>query len=629
LRALDVDNLVLAVHDACFPALPTADSGRGSPYSQGARQFIDFACRLGFTGLQLGPQGQTSLVNPSPYDSTVFSKNILSIDLSPLTDPTGYWAGMLSAQTAQNIVQNAPTPRIDGYPATAYAYLFVAQQQALREAFATFSNGTVAAPSQWPRLRRDFTVFQHRQAHWLEMDALFAALRHKHGTDTWLAWPSQRDQRLGMRSARQSAAGRARIRGLRRRYAREMEYYRFCQFLVHRQHAQWKAQLASQHFKVFGDLQVGYALQDQWAWQDAFLDTYRLGAPPSRTNPAGQPWDYPILHPQQVHSAAQPTPALMLMRLRMRKLLAEFDGLRIDHPHGLVDPWGYRRDTTDPYAAVQQGARIYSSPALPDHPALAAYAIAHQEQINAHLPRHGDHWVRSLHQEQVERYAVILDTMVQTAVAHGWSQQDILCEVLSTLPYPLQRSMERHRMGRFRVTQKAVPEDAGDVYHCENARPQDWVMTGNHDTPPIWRIVRQWATREPQHFSRYAAYLTSQLVPDAAQREHFRQQLLGNPNRLVQAMFAHLFACPARHVMIFFADVLGMEAIYNQPGTVNDDNWHLRVPNDFAALYHQRRIRNQALNMPLVLAMAIRARGAAFAQQHQALLAALDAAATP
>ena len=54
----------MAVADDVFHSFPSAsgeDIGRGSPYSRGAQELIDFALELGFTGVQLGPQGETTL----------------------------------------------------------------------------------------------------------------------------------------------------------------------------------------------------------------------------------------------------------------------------------------------------------------------------------------------------------------------------------------------------------------------------------------------------------------------------------------------------------------------------------------------------------------------------------------
>ena len=83
LQALGIARLQLAIHDASFPA-GADDPGRGSPYSEAARGFFGFARALGFTGVQLGPQGLTTRDNPSPYDAMLFSREPASIHVAPL-----------------------------------------------------------------------------------------------------------------------------------------------------------------------------------------------------------------------------------------------------------------------------------------------------------------------------------------------------------------------------------------------------------------------------------------------------------------------------------------------------------------------------------------------------------------
>ena len=52
-RALGIDQLVLAVHDASFPSAPGEDAGRGSPYSGGARDLHDeIGCAVDKCSLQ-------------------------------------------------------------------------------------------------------------------------------------------------------------------------------------------------------------------------------------------------------------------------------------------------------------------------------------------------------------------------------------------------------------------------------------------------------------------------------------------------------------------------------------------------------------------------------------------------
>ena len=135
---------------------------------------------------------------------------------------------------------------------------------------------------------------------------------------------------------------------------------------------------------------------DQWSRGDIFLSNYYMGAPPSRTNPEANPGAMAFWTRTNITMMRETGPVLKFMAARLDKMLSEFDGLRVDHPHGLVCPWVYTMDDPDPLHAVQHGARLFSSPDLPDHPRLARYAIAKAEQLNRKLPRHHDNWVGTL-----------------------------------------------------------------------------------------------------------------------------------------------------------------------------------------------------------------------------------------
>jgi 4-alpha-glucanotransferase len=295
----------------------------------------------------------------------------------------------------------------------------------------------------------------------------------------------------------------------------------------------------------------------------------------------------------------------------MDKMFDEYDGVRIDHPHGFVCPWVYRRTQPDPLLAVQQGARLFSSPDLPDHPALAHYAIVRPDQLRRFVPRYADDWESDLLPEQIDRFAVLFDAMVDSARRHGREKQSLICEVLSTLPRPLRAVLERHGLGRFRVVQKANPVDPSDVYRVENAKPEDWVMAGNHDTPPIWAVVKTWSTSGK--LEAWSSMVASQLDLQAS-------SLAAESGLLVHAIFASMFASAAENVSVFFTDLFGLEQAYNTPGTVSDDNWSLRLGPDFERDYASRLAGGQALNLPLALAMAIAGRGRDFAQAHRYLV---------
>jgi 4-alpha-glucanotransferase len=633
LEALDVRNLVLGIHDPSFPSEPDEDIGRGSPYTRGAARFLEFARELGFTGIQLGPQGRTSEHNASPYDSTLFSRNVLNIPAGAFTAPDQ--GALLSPRGLATLV--SPLPASAG-PGERYRHAFRAQHAALDELWAAFQRGRAQAP-QHPALQRlslGLEAFQKEHRGWMLRDALFEALCIEHGQRDWRRWTAQGaaalDARLFAPAPGEEVACEARVRSLLSKHAELIERYAFFQLLVHSSHMSLRQRVAGLGLKLYGDLQIGFSLEDAWAWQGLFLRTYLMGAPPSRTNPEGQPWNYPVLDPHlffepRVGQAPERRsgPVLRFMDARMHKMLGEYDGLRIDHPHGLVCPWVYRAGEPDALRAVQTGARLFDSPDLPDHPELARYAIAAARQLDRAVPRHADGWVRTLTPEQVRHYSMLFDTIVMSARRNGRELTDLLAEVLSTQPYPLQRVLAQYGLGRFRVTQKANLQDPSDVYRSENAAPEDWVMVGTHDTPPLWRVAARW--RETGTDRAQADYLAWRLHPEPEGREELARRLAAEPGLLVQAKFADLFACRARNVMIFFSDLFGLLDIYNAPGTVNERNWTLRVPADYPREYREKLVSNAALNLPLALAMALRAGGEPSRSRHRELISALERAA--
>ena len=583
-RALGVGRFVLAIHDVSFPAALGEDTGRGSPYSRGAQGFFEFVRGLGFDGVQLGPQGQTSLGNPSPYDGSVFSKSILSIPIAELADER--YARLLTHAVADDAVGRTPA----GDRRAHYAHAYVAHHGAIVVATARLRMRVAQGEAEAVAIAREVETFA-REAAWLEHDARFEAFATLHQTDDYRTWPESDRHPSVQRIAEVEANANDLI-----------EAYRFGQWVLHREHIALRERLGTLGLRLYGDLQIGLSLRDRWMRDDLFLPRYAMGAPPSRTNPEGQPWGYPVFDPAQyVRVDGAP---LSFVRARIAKLWRELDGVRIDHPHGLVCPWVYDTEEPEPYAAVRAGARLFESP---DHPVLGAYAIARADQIDESVPAHHDFRVREVDSSQVDAYCRIFDVLVSEARAHGRSTDDVLCEVLSTCPRPIYEVMKRYGLGRFRVTQKASLTDPSDGYRGENAKARDWTMIGNHDTDPLLRVMDRW--RETGQWQARAEYLASRLEPDPIARTAFATSLAAEPRAMLTAMFAELFVGPASNVLVFWADLFGERDVYNTPGVVHPDNWTLRVPSNYRELYAERVAKGEAPDLRAALAMAQRARG--------------------
>ncbi|HEX5062001.1 MAG TPA: 4-alpha-glucanotransferase [Kofleriaceae bacterium] len=567
LAKLGVKRLLFAIHDASFPSDPDEDIGRGSPSTKAAARLFCYVRDLGFTGIQLGPQGQTSRGNPSPYDGTIFSRNVANIGIASFRTG-GPFEGLLAQRDLEEAL-------VDGFGPARHRHAYDESHRLVGKAYGAIQRGAR------PDLAARIGEFAKANFRWLLSDALHAAL-HAEWQAGFRAWPT-RDREVWEKNDLE------RIKQLIDQHEREIDRYSFGQMLAHEEHERVRRIC---HMQLYGDMQIGYSDADAWRHQRAFLLGYLMGAPPSRTNPEGQPWGYPVLDPGLYESDAG---ALVLSRAM--KAFAEYDSLRIDHPHGLVCPWVYRSDTDDPAQAVRDGARLFESPDLPDHPVLGVFSIVRPDQIDRTKPRYHDAWVTDLDDDQVDRYSILIDAILDTAERAGRTRDDLCCEVLSTMPTPLAAVLARHGLGRFRVTQKANLDDATDVYRAENARPEDWMMLGNHDTPPIFAVIRGWSPAQREKWSRHLA----------------ARLKLRHPERLVSARFtasamlAELFASRAENVSIFFADLFGLEDRFNVPGVIDDKNWTLRLPPDFEALHASQLANEHALDLPLAIELALAA----------------------
>ena len=593
LGALGIEKLVLAIHDVSFPSTADEDIGRGSPYSKGAAAFFEFTAELGFDGVQLGPQGQVSPGNLSPYDGSVFSKSIASLPLASF----GWDDELVPAAVLEDAVARTPA----GNARAHHAHAFDVSARALALAWTSLCKGLERDDPKARALAASTTAFAEH-APWVVHDAQFEAFATLHGTDDFRRWPE--DDR---------APSEARIASVVAEQRAIVDAWIFGQLLLHRAHEGLRERLAALGLRLYGDLQVGLSLRDRWARPSLFLPRYALGAPPSRTNPEGQPWGYPVLDPRQYLTRFVPPDAdssvLAFVRARVMKLFDEFDGLRIDHPHGLVCPWVYDATGPDAHAAVVAGARLFETPASSVHPALAAFAIARLEQLNPRVSAYDDDRVRDLDGAQIDEYSRLVDLIMESARSRGRAPGDVLCEVLSTCPRPLACVMKKHGLGRFRVTQKASLTDPRDGYRGENAQRADWTMIGNHDTPPLRNVVERWTAAGT--LDARAAYLASRLEPDPSMRETIARWLLSHPARLATGMFAELLVGPAANVLVFWADLFGERESYNTPGVVSMDNWSMRVPRSFRETYRARVSSGEALDVPSALALALRARGVA------------------
>ncbi|OGH99950.1 MAG: hypothetical protein A2104_04025 [Candidatus Melainabacteria bacterium GWF2_32_7] len=612
LEALGKKNLALTIHGTSFPSIEKEDPGVGSPNSNGAKKLIKLIELNGFNNLQLGPEGKTKNTDASPYTSTAFSMNPLFIDISELTKPE--WSSILDKSTFDDIVNKKPKNEDlnTGSSKTAYAYVYENQENALKEAYKNFKekikdeNNTIIQS-----INNKFNAFKVENKSWLDGDALYEALSKEHNNDYFPNWPSEIDKNLFVHlntpgDAKKEAA-KNRKSELEEKYKDETELYKFTQFVADEQKNKMKGFSTQHNIKTISDAQVGFADRDIWVNKNLFLPDWKLGCPPDYFSNEGQSWGFPVLNPDLIFNQDETLgPAGRLLKNRFDRIFEKNPGgVRIDHIIGLIDPWIYQ-DNQSP----KNGARLHSSP---EHNKLKQYARAEINDLNYAKPPADNERIRSesLNENKINKYAEIIEKIIiPSALEKGVPLENIVCEDLGTLTNPVTKVMGKLRakgIGGTSVLQFTSPEPS-NPYRMHNIPKENTAAVGNHDTMP----TALWAENKDR--KQQATHLSYDLIPEekAYTRRDLFNKLVKDPKQLVKAKFAELFAGPAQNVQIFFTDFFGIKKPYNKPGSSDPDNWLLRLGNNFDKFYYKQLAKNEGINLPEVLNMAIEAKGQKF-----------------
>lgn len=601
LKALGKKNFVFIMHNGSFPSVEGENTGFGTINSQAGKNFIDYASGL-FDAIQMGPAGKTKSSDSSPYTGTIFSNNPLFIDLKELT--TDKWHKILSEKTFKDIVDNNPNKDKNK---TSYSYITKRQDEALTEAYENFLK------LNDKKLNAEFDTYKIENDSWLDKDSLYEAFALENGTDYWPNWKNKADKNVfNPKSIEEKIEYGKRIDKMSKKYAKEIDKYKFIQFVLNKQNVETKKYADSKNIKMIADRQVAFSDRDCWAYQSLFLEGWCLGCPPDYFSKDGQAWGFPVIDPEKLYNSdGSLGEAGILMKNLFKKMFKENPGgVRIDHIVGLIDPWVYKAGKKP---MPEQGAgRLYSSP---EHPELSKYAIAKLEDLDTTLTSDKEKRVKSLTEEQIRLYGRLIEKIVIAAAKEeGLTKDSIVCEDLGTLTNPVAAVMKEYELLGMKLTQFTVPTEDDDPYRCKNITKKCWAMIGTHDNQP----VSLWAKSLVHTHEGYlhVKNLVEDLFKEAPNKDEIIVKMTNDENFLKETKLVELFACQAENIQIFFTDFFGMNQTYNTPGTSGDKNWSLRLPNNFAQM--------ETINLPLLLKKAIIARGSEFAKANKNIIEELD-----
>ncbi len=595
LQVLGKDNFALIIHGSSFPSKDGEDTGFGTYNSSAGHELIEYASGM-FNALQLGPAGKTKSSDSSPYCGTIFSGNPLFIDLKRLTEKE--WGNILSEKTFEKVVSDNPRQNSGR---TSYSYIHKAHSEAMKEAWNNFKSSKL--------LKKEFTKFKKENSFWLDNDSLYEALSIENGNDYWYIWENEVDKNLlNPKSKDEKKIFDTRIAEIKEKYEDEIEFYKFCQFVLEVQNEETKKFALKHGIKMIADRQVAFSDRDAWAYQSLFMPGWYLGCPPDYFSKDGQAWGFPVMDPEKMFKKdGSLGEGGILMKNLYKKMFKENPGgVRIDHIVGLIDPWVYKAGRKP---MCEEGAgRLYSSP---EHPELSKYAIATLEDLDYTLEADKEKRVKSLSDEQIKLYGRLIEKVVIAAAKEcGLDKNAIVCEDLGTLTNPVDAVMKKYELQGMRLTQFVVPEKPAHPYRCKNITEHVWNMVGTHDNNPI----ATWAESMINTHEGYlhAKNLVEDLFADADNKDDIIVRLTQDKDYLTFVKLVEIFASKARNVQMFFTDYFQINETYNTPGTSGDQNWSLRLPNNYGEIC--------PIDMYAILKAAIIARGKDFASTHASII---------
>lgn len=564
----------MIVHNSSAPSKVGQNIGIGSLLSVATSTLLmPFLAEHGFTKVQQEPDNIRGPYKPSPYIPVSSSKNIYMIPIEKLaTEEYGY---LLSEEDLNGIYGRVKNPnKVD------YASIYKEYTQALQKAFNNFiSNGS-------HKLKAEFQQYKAANIEELEPNAIYEILVIKNKDEDWKQWKSEVDRNLY-----NSEKYKPQREHLIQQNAYDIDLHIFKQWLFERESLASQAINKRYNMSVIGDSPVAVAPAVVWKNQDLYFDNLALGCPSDNPAEEGQRWGFAVLKPETLFNrdGSLGKGGELLKKQYEKMFKTASGGARIDHIIGLIDPFVY--NPNEPRMTKENSGRLYSSPT---HPVLGKYA-----------------------KSTVDEYASILEKIVFPAAAkYGLSKDDIICEDLGTVTDPVRKVMSKLNLNGIAITEYD--------YRGASQGENKVIMLGSHDNTSFVEYTdRMFTERENEHRAKKANYLAEDTVMYNENRGQYEKQIATDKRKFMEASFAELFTSPVKRIQFFFTDFFGIGETYNKPGS-EKDCWTLRLPQNFEEVYYSNLQKGTAINLPEIIARAIRHKGAQTAEQNRNLLSELD-----
>lgn len=176
----------------------------------------------------------------------------------------------------------------------------------------------------------NYAAFKKANASWLYTYSLYCHFRDKYGTSDFHKWPEY------------SKVSEEEIESLSEKYAKELDYCNWVQYICDLQFRDSRNYAAEHHVALKGDLPIGVYLNsvECWAYPENFRLNMCAGAPPDAFSDQGQNWGFPTYAWDFMEKDHY-----RWWRLRLQRMGTLFHALRVDHILGFFRIWEIPRET--------------------------------------------------------------------------------------------------------------------------------------------------------------------------------------------------------------------------------------------------------------------------------------------
>lgn len=532
-------------------------------------EFIHWASQAGFRLIQLLPVNETG-ADHSPYNA------ISSVALDPGTiAATPDKIKDLRQEDYDRILAEYDLTELQQVYVD-YALVLELKHRLLKAAFTEFLPRLEKASGR----AQKFQQFCKKHQAWLEPYSWYRTFIDQYKTVCWDQWPEEirtfNKAQKWLETCEQED---------REKFSHQVQYYSYVQWIAFEQWKHLGKACEKSGVALMGDMPIGvsYYSADVWTKPELFQLNWSGGAPPEkvfRTNPFtekwGQNWGVP-LYDWEANQAED----FAWWKQRVRMMREIFDCFRVDHILGFF--------------------RIYGFPWRPEEDDIFLPLSEEEaaQKTGGFLPGfkpHGDEradWAEMNRQ----RGASLLKVLAKEA-----GRFRLIGEDLGVTPDYVRPTLGELEIPGFRIPMWEHSWDGRLIPGGTYSR-LSITTYATHDHPPMKAFWDEWAEwilaqeagGEIQGDADFAREQMGKLIAYA--RLPFEPGAHIYSDTIREGLLQALFASNSWMAVPMITDILGLDIRFNEPGSVKNTNWSVRLPFSMAELNSHPDILNKTRSL--------------------------------